>query len=276
MKRCTVCGQEFPATTEYFIPNKRNKSGLGGRCRPCELRVRNTQAAARHEQYLQRKAANGDTVAMKQCSICGEEFPATSEHFYGRKGARDGLRKDCKKCVEERNARWQAENPERVAEFQRRSSTTYRSRNREAVLRRTREYKANNPDKARNYRDANRAAFALYARTRKDRVAGLPHTLTKEQWQFALDYFGGCCAVCGRSLYGVLHTPAIDHWIPISDPRCPGSVAANAIPLCHGVGGCNNSKHDRDPEEWLIATLGNKRARAILAKIQAYFALITQ
>lgn len=40
MKICTQCGQAFPATTEFFAPENRNKSGLHPWCRPCK-RARN-------------------------------------------------------------------------------------------------------------------------------------------------------------------------------------------------------------------------------------------
>ena len=35
MKRCTVCGKEWPETAEFFPPSKRVKSGFLNRCRPC-------------------------------------------------------------------------------------------------------------------------------------------------------------------------------------------------------------------------------------------------
>ena len=34
-KNCTKCGNEYPATIEYFRSDKRNKSGLGAWCREC-------------------------------------------------------------------------------------------------------------------------------------------------------------------------------------------------------------------------------------------------
>jgi hypothetical protein len=272
MKRCTTCHQEFPATLEYFIPNTRNKSGICARCRTCAAEVRRLQTVARQERYTQARA---DVPAVKRCSICGNEYPATTEYFYGRKGTRDGLRNECQKCLEDRNRRWQDANHERVLANARRRTNNYRGRNRSAVLKNTREWKANNPDKIKNYRDANRGNFAVYSRRRKDRVAGLPNLLTPEQWQFALDYFGHCCAVCGRPLDGLFHTPAIDHWIPVSNPECPGTVATNTVPLCHGIGGCNNSKGPKDPEDWLVTMLGSKGAHKILSKINLYFASVT-
>jgi len=46
------------------------------------------------------------------------------------------------------------------------------------------------------------------------------------------------------------------------------------IPLCHGLGGCNNSKSDKDPEPWLTKRFGKRKAAVILKRIHAYFALV--
>ena len=35
MKTCTKCEQKYPATTEYFSPEKRTKIGLQSRCKVC-------------------------------------------------------------------------------------------------------------------------------------------------------------------------------------------------------------------------------------------------
>lgn len=103
----------------------------------------------------------------------------------------------------------------------------------------------------------------------------LPHTLTQEQWEHALNYFDDCCAVCGRQPNHMLSDCVIslDHWIPLSHKGSnnPGSVATNAIPLCHRDGGCNNSKHNTMPDRWLKHKFGRRKANKIMARIQEYF-----
>jgi hypothetical protein len=98
----------------------------------------------------------------------------------------------------------------------------------------------------------------------------LPDTFTDQDWQRALEYWGHQCAVCGRPR-GLWHTLAADHWIPLSDPDCPGTIPTNIVPLCHGEGGCNNSKRSRSPQDWLEAKLGRKQAFQKLIEIDAYF-----
>ncbi len=107
---------------------------------------------------------------------------------------------------------------------------------------------------------------------RQMRKAGLPATFTADDRRYCLMYWRDRCAICGRPA-GLWHTLAMDHWIPVT--KYGAYVPTNILPLCHGVGGCNNSKNNREPVEWLISCLGPKRAQAKLAEITAYFASIT-
>jgi hypothetical protein len=100
----------------------------------------------------------------------------------------------------------------------------------------------------------------------------LPSAFTPHDWERCLSYWNNSCAVCGRPR-GLWHTIAADHWIALSDPRPnnPGTVPTNIIPLCHGIDGCNNSKHDNDATEWLTRKYGRRKAKKILERIQKYF-----
>jgi len=98
----------------------------------------------------------------------------------------------------------------------------------------------------------------------------LPHTFTPQDWDRALEYWDYKCAICERPR-GLWHTLSQDHWIPLTHPECPGTVATNILPLCHGTDGCNNSKGKKHPREWLIAKLGTRKANKKLKEIEAYF-----
>jgi ribosomal protein L37AE/L43A len=102
------------------------------------------------------------------------------------------------------------------------------------------------------------------------RKRSLPHTFTQQDWERALEYWGYRCAVCGRPR-GLWHTLAADHWIPLTHQDCPGTVATNIIPLCHGEGGCNNSKGKKMPDAWLEERLGAKQGFQKGVEIDAYF-----
>ena len=109
-------------------------------------------------------------------------------------------------------------------------------------------------------------------RNRKARKRSLPNTLTVIEWQNALNYFNGCCAVCERQLndmFGEFNVHA-DHWIPLSyeGDDNPGTIATNIIPLCKR---CNLSKNATMPEEWLKQNFSKRKAKKITARIQEYF-----
>lgn len=111
---------------------------------------------------------------------------------------------------------------------------------------------------------------------RRSRRAAFPADFTAEDWLFALDYFHGCCAVCERPLLGLFHTAHMDHWIPLANPNCLGTVPNNILPLCGGLDGCNTSKHAHDPEQWLVKKFGETQAKAILEKVHEFFSKVRQ
>jgi len=204
----------------------------------------------------------------------------------------------------ERNRVWQAANPEKVREKER----VYRAANPEKERERGRVYRAANPDKLREgrrvyyaansekvneasrvyraanpekvretkrvYRAANPEKGRVHNQRRRARKANLPNTLTAAEWYYAIDYFHGYCAVCGRPLKDlfVTHTASADHWIPLS--KGGGTTADNIVPLCSGEDGCNNRKGNKDPEVWLALKFGKRKARVILKRILEYFELV--
>jgi hypothetical protein len=85
-----------------------------------------------------------------------------------------------------------------------------------------------------------------------------------------MEYWGHCCAICGRPA-GLWHTVALDHWIPLSHPECPGTIRTNMIPMCHGNDGCNNHKHAKHPRQWLIQIMGKRKALRKLDEIDYFF-----
>lgn len=244
------------------------------------------------------------TTPLKRCSKgdkcvhpMGCMQPATAEYFYRDNYKPDGFCSGCKACARKsgeagREKRreyvreWASKNREKTREYCR----SWYARNIESERERERKKREANPDKHRekvrlsNIR--NRAKRSAYDRQhainnpekyrakqhrRKALKRGLPATFTSEHAHIALDYFNGCCAVCGRQLRDLFatHTIAFDHWIPLS--KGGGSTPDNMLPLCHGLNGCNNHKSDKDPVEWIFTTYNKTQAKQILARIQAYF-----
>ena len=83
---------------------------------------------------------NDSTTPQKTCSRCGDTKPATSEHFYRMKETRDGLRPDCKECLDKKQRAHYVANKERIDERHR----AYREANKEQSAEYNREYYAAN------------------------------------------------------------------------------------------------------------------------------------
>lgn len=191
----------------------------------------------------------------KSCTNCKVEYPCTAEYFPSNKRCRDGFDSWCHKCHSTASMRWQNDHIEQEKE-------------------RKAKWAENNYDKKKSY-DAgwikdhpeyNRARVSR----RRARKIGLPDTWTDNDEQRCLEYFDHKCAVCGRPR-GLFHTLAMDHWIPLDSPNCPGTIPTNMIPLCHGRGGCNNSKGKKMPHEWLVTKFGERKAKQIEKRIIDYF-----
>lgn len=258
LKRCTKCGTEKPATLEYFAQEKRTKCGLQARCRAC--------SRSDHEQYNRKLGHQPRAFAvvdgeLRCCTKCGEWKPNTTEYFYRDAQKVDGVSPRCKICDGQNLKRWRGNNPDKQFAKSRRERDKYRERLREYGRR----YMRRQVEDGRSKVAFNR---------RRARKRSLPDTLTSDEWQRAVEYFNGCCAICGRAR-GFWHTIAADHWIPLSSPDCPGTVKTNILPLCHGEDGCNNRKGKRNPIEFVETEFGKRKAKAILARIQTYFDSLT-
>jgi bacterioferritin-associated ferredoxin len=225
----------------------------------------------------------------------GSWLPATPEYFGKDRKQTDGFHRNCRKCVNEyskllykKNMQDETfrkkrvdhirdyfnNNPDKKKQHHRRKAERRRER-----LSMSPEYKQRQRSQRSEYSQRYRKTLTgriknkLAMQRRKARCLCLPDTLTEKNWDHALEYFHGCCAVCGRQLNDLFgeHTAAMDHWIPLSSPDCPGTVTTNIIPLCHGIDGCNQSKGAREPLAWLKWKFGKRKAKQILKRIQAYF-----
>lgn len=179
------------------------------------------------------------------CRVCGIEKPY--EEMVHSKAFKNGVDTLCLACNRAKASEWQKNNPERsnkrklewgrnhpdrVLEANRR----WQNSNPDKVRQIQREWRHSHPNKIRDYVHRHYKANAEKIRTRsrayqrlhpeqnrlrnqkrRSRQNGLPDTFTAEDWQQALDYFGGVCAVCGRPP-GLWHKIVRDHWIPIFDP----------------------------------------------------------
>jgi hypothetical protein len=283
MKRCSACLVEFSPTPEYFHKSKRRKDGLHYDCKVCANAKKREQTRSYGVNPFPIRRKDGQ----KQCSSCEIWKPETVEFFSKSVNRPGGFDVYCKECCSNKwaensdknkayRSRYYQDNKEQI----RINDAEYRNRPEIKAIKRqkTADWRENNRDRDRanasRWQKNNPLKVKVRNETRRTRKQSLPATLTAIEWQTCLEYFNHACAVCGNPP-GLWHTIAMDHWIPLSNPTCPGTTAGNCIPLCHGIGGCNNSKHDLMPDDWLIWKYGKRKAKAILDRINNYFRSIT-
>jgi hypothetical protein len=291
MKECLTCHNVYPKTEMYFRSS--GKKGLRHECRECE-RQRQREEYWENPELFRAKAVEYSEKHRKELAAKAKERYWANPEKYRRlrreyyvlhpereKQVRQRYYQTHTDEMRERARNWYWENRERSLA----RGKEWRQQNHARLLTLYRERYWNDPEKAREYtRQYNKTERGKLNRTasrqrRAARERSLPDTFTIDDWQRALEYFDGRCAICGR-LPGFWFTIAADHWIALSDPRPdnPGTVATNVIPLCHSKKGvpvgepsCNQNKRSKDPEEWLIERYGKRKAKQILDRIKAYF-----
>jgi len=219
----------------------------------------------------------------------GPILPETKEFFTPRKNRKDHFQSWCKACLAadqqaRRDRDRDAFNAERREYYKNHKESVnaknakYRHKDMEKQRRRTKEWRDANPEKSRQsgmlwqtkYPEKKRAINRVILEKRRARKIALPDGFTMLDWQRCLEYFNNCCAACGKPFENNKMTHA-DHWIPLASPNCPGTIPTNIVPLCGGKGGCNNSKHKKQPLDWLIDKFGEEFAHYKLAEIEAFF-----
>lgn len=260
-KRCARCGVVKPATHEYFTFDKSRADGFYYCCREC---------------YRKPAPPIGIPEGCKLCTSCNTIYPATTEYFYARG---NGVVPPCKVCKSEKRKK-RLQNPDIRVQVSQREKVRRENPEKKEYHRRYRQNpafkeKERQRNKVRWLKPEYRLQKKLQSIRYYDRKRSLPNTLTGDDWLLCLDYWHYCCAVCGsqlRDLFGDIE-PNIDHWIPINNPDCPGTIPTNIICLCEA---CNKSKGDTPAKQWLDQRYGKRKAAEILKRINDYFDWINQ
>lgn len=239
------------------------------------------------EQLLKRCSRGDNCVHPMGCWQ-----PATPEFFPTTKRIKSGLCPWCKACTKSYNKEYRSRSDAKIAQRERlrkwrvdnreRDRATARARYAKNPLRQLQSNHLWTENHREQHRSLNREWFRIhrhkaqvYHSRRRARELDLPNQFAIADWDRAIGYFNHRCAVCGRSP-DEQTTLAADHWIPLASPECPGTLPTNIVPLCHGVGGCNNSKHDQPPKAWLERRYGSAMAQEIIERVEAYFAWVKE
>lgn len=314
-KQCYICREYYPETGDYFRPTRGCgiRSKFEPRCRFCHNAIRNKRLVLiypngtdkykpcsrchnfllRSEFWKDNQRSDGLCSMCKECHAkqkgvkhhlvkvpvpdgmrycrkgdkCvhprGPVLPSTLDYFPVDKARSDGLHSYCKACNSARNKSYFDRNYFKIKKV----GLLYRLRNKTKIAAKNKEWSRLNLQRK-----------LINNQRRKARLNELPDTFTESDWNYAISYWNGCCATCGRPLNDLFgtHKAAMDHWIPLQSPDCPGTVAWNIVPLCHGIDGCNNRKRDTNPPEWVLQTFGKSKGKLILKAIDRYLALVRE
>lgn len=245
----------LPSDKHHFEPTGVNKGYLRDKCRRCRSAEGFARQIARGEDCKRVKQAWRDANREHRAEYARAYYEENRDRLLSSQHEKRRNNLDARKAIE------------------RRSQITHR----EQRIQYGREYRRLHPEKTRNYYQTHIHIWVKAAAKRRSRLLSLPHTLTRSEWEQALQYFNGCCAVCGNQLRDLLgeRTAHADHWIPLTSTNCPGTTAKNIVPLCGGVNGCNNRKRALDPRVFLESVYGRKKAPVIMKRVETYFASLT-
>lgn len=94
-KRCSKCKKTKPATATYFSPDKRDKSGLQSRCKPCRAEYAKSIHQGRYDALICRQKLEALKASTKACVICGRKTKLFVDHCHARLKVRGMLCLTC-------------------------------------------------------------------------------------------------------------------------------------------------------------------------------------
>lgn len=155
---------------------------------------------------------------MKTCSICHEEYPATTEYFYKDRTA---LRNWCKRCERARVKQYRDKNPEAV------KATWHRwyVKNKERHTENNRRWESENPDRVRELKNRyNKTPNGQENRRKQSHLCRVRKYETTFEEFSSIEIFerdGWRCSICGKKVNRRFKWPnqmsaSLDHIIPLS------------------------------------------------------------
>lgn len=261
-KTCSRCKQMLLASAENFSPHKRSADGLTYDCHICRRLIAEKR---RRELGMKERVTSSEKNGLKLCLVCGKWMPSTVEYFQidKRRNQFISMCHDCRKTQQRASDRLRFEERKQ-----------YRLNNANRIRVRNQAYRAKTKGKQKlytlRYTLKNPAIKKITKQRYRARKNNLPASWKRSDWQRALNYFQGCCAYCGNPPGLFNHMiMAAEHFVPLTDQNCPGTVPENIVPACKS---CNSSKSTKPAEQWLAAKFGKRKASIILKRIEDYFA----
>jgi len=248
MKRCTHCGAI--RTADCFYRNS-------ARCEECRKEISRRYYRNNKEKILK---------ATKEYSNRNKEKLKASRKKWEDK-RRDELKNKKKLYYIKNKARiLEKSRLERLKDPEKRKKSNLKSQDWYHKNKNNPEVKGKRHKYQKKWMKSHRINCALREQRRRARKRILADTFSVMDGKVALNHFRNSCAVCGI-LFGLVVTVHWDHWIPLSDERCPGTVPDNMVPLCEG---CNQSKSSSNALIWLVKNYGKKAGMKISAAVESF------
>jgi hypothetical protein len=235
-KHCAKCGEDWPASRQFFHRHWRTKDGLRKSCKACDA-----SPELRELVLASMLAPAGYNV----CIACLEQKPFD---------AFEPKKLKCRACRNARWREWRDENHEALNERRRENYSAnreeireqkriWREANRKRINEQQRRWRVNNPGYWKKWATRNREkARAAVRKRRRLRHAAAGEINSDIIWQMYDDQ-GGLCAYCEEPLFGTFHA---DHMLPLS--RGGADDWSNIAVACPR---CNHSKNKLTTEEFV-------------------------
>ncbi|GGR34019.1 HNH endonuclease [Deinococcus ruber] len=230
LKRCTKCGEEKPATLEFFYAYPKVKRGLTSRCRAC--------AAAVQKAYVEADPARSQKIA-QDCYLRNYEQRKAELRAQNRKRMADPEKVQAERERAKAKAQRERETTPEVVNARQRA---YRERHKDDPEYRER---LRVRDRARYIRQKPR--YLSYSAKQRAFRASVPGGWTGEDVRQMFVRQNGCCHYCGAKVGRTAGLAwHVDHVIPIS--RGGSNFPENLVIACEP---CNRAKYNKMPWEWL-------------------------
>lgn len=178
----------------------------------------------------------------KKCPKCKKTFPRNLIFFSPRYGKEKGLISSwCRSCLR---------TLARATQTKRRKDPILRIK----LLEEKKRYNLSPKG-----RESKRRQSETSNHKRRQRHLNVIWDWTVDDWEECKEFWGKICAYCGSGGYLTQ-----DHFIPLADPKCPGTVRSNMVPACMH---CDTSKQHHHPDVWVK---NKKILRSIKAKLAKF------
>jgi len=222
-----------------------------------------------------------DLLPSGKCRFCGQIYETWSAHYYLRR-TRGHIYFRCKVKKLKENADYRTKHPEKRKsadqvysskhrEKKRKIAKTWKSEHPEKVKAHKKQYRIRHPEKAKEQRKRylvkHPSIIKVIDGRYRARTHGYDPDLNNNYWEYALEYFEYCCAVCHISVRE--KRLALCFWVPLIEGE-KGADPQNVIPLCWGKDSCGQSKGAQHPHDWLEKEYGSD-VDSIEKRIADYF-----